>query len=412
MKIQCKKPSRKQGSALVITLILGVILLVTLGSYLILISSQKGLMTRSQGWNAALTMAEAGVEEALAQMNASPNDFSANSWNASGGVYGPMAHNLIGGNYSVAIVGAATPTVYSTGYVTVPISGDKISRQVKVTALKLGLFNVALAAKHSINFNGNGINTDSWNSHDPNLSTGGQYNPSKTSTNGSVASIDGLVNIGNHTIDGNLYLGPTATFANSDNQVLGTIFKDSNMEFPDVVVPAASWLSAPVASASGTQTHTFTTSGNYTVIDNLPIIINTGVTVTLDVTTSGSFSSSVQILGGTTNSGTAYIYLNGPNSVSIAGNAGNSSNRPENLYYYGSPTLTDITYSGNSTFAGVIYAPEANLTLNGGGDNINLIGSSITGTVTMNGHYNFHYDESLATNGPSRGFVINSWQEL
>src|SRR5450759_773336 len=272
MKIQGKKPSRKQGSALVITLILGVILLVTLGSYLILISSQKSLVTRSQGWNAALTMAEAGVEEALAQMNASPNDFSANSWSASGGVYGPMAHNLIGGNYSVAIVGAATPTVYSTGYVTVPISGDKISRQVKVTALKLGLFNVALAAKHSINFNGNGINTDSWNSHNPNLSTGGQYNPSKTSTNGSVASIDGLVNIGNHTIDGNLYLGPTATFANSDNQVLGTIFKDSNMEFPDVVVPTASWLSAPVASASGTQTHTFTTSGNYTVIDNLPIV--------------------------------------------------------------------------------------------------------------------------------------------
>src|SRR5450759_1773075 len=105
MKIQCKKQSRKQGSALVITLILGVILLVTLGSYLMLINSQKGLVTRSQGWNAALTMAEAGVEEALAQMNASPNDFSANNWNgnASGGVYGPMAHNLIGGNYSVAI---------------------------------------------------------------------------------------------------------------------------------------------------------------------------------------------------------------------------------------------------------------------------------------------------------------------
>jgi hypothetical protein len=410
MKIQCKKQSRKQGSALVITLILGVILLVTLGSYLMLINSQKCLVTRSQGWNAALTMAEAGVEEALAQMKASPNDFSANSWSASGGVYGPMAHNLIGGNYSVAIVGAATPTVYSTGYVTVPISGDKISRQVKVTALKLGLFNVAFAARHSINFNGNGINTDSWNSHDPNLSTGGHYDSNKISTNGSVASIDGLVNIGNHTIDGNLYLGPTATFANSDNQVLGTIFKDFNMEFTDVVVPTASWLSAPVASGI----HTFTTSGYYTVNDQSPIVINPGVTVTLDVTKSGSFSpSSVQIHGGTTNSGTAYIYLNGPNSVSIAGNtAVDSSNRPENLYYYGSPTLTDITYSGNSTFVGVVYAPEANLTLNGGGANINLIGSSITGTVTMNGHYNFHYDESLATNGPSRGFVINSWQEL
>ena len=410
MKIQCQKQSRKQGSVLVITLILGVILLATLSSYLMLIGNQKGLVTRSQRWNAALTMAEAGIEEALAQMNASPNDFSANSWVASGGVYGPMAHNLIGGNYSVAIVGAATPAVYSTGYATVPISGDKISRRVKVTTLKLGLINVAFAAKHNIDFNGNGIATDSWNSHDPNLSTGGHYDPSKTSTNGSVAGIDGFVNIGNHIIDGDLYLGPTATYSSGTNQVLGTIHRDSNMQFPDVVVPNASWQSAPVASG----VHTFTTSGDYTINDQLPMVINPGVTVTLNVTKSGSFSpSSVQIHGGTTNSGTAYIYLNGPTSVSIAGNtAVDASNRPENLYYFGLPTLTGITFSGTSTFVGVIYAPEVNLTLNGGGNNVNLIGASITGNITMNGHYNFHYDESLATNGPARGFVINSWQEL
>ena len=410
MKIQCQKQSRKQGSALVITLILGVILLVTLSSYLMLISSQKDLVTRSQGWNAALTMAEAGVEEALAQMNASPNDFSANSWGVSGGVYGPMAHNLIGGNYSVAIVGAATPTVYSTGYVTVPISGNKIFRQVKVTTLKLGLINVAFGAVNSIQFNGNGVFSDSWNSHDPNLSTGGQYDSNKTSTNGSVASLDGLVNIGNHTINGNLYLGPTASYRSGANQILGTIYTDYNVQFPDVVLPTASWLSAPTAAG----VHTFTTSGSYTVNDNFPMVINTGVTVTLNVTKSGSFSpSSVQIHGGTTNSGTAYLYLNGPTSVSIAGNTAiDASNRPENLYYYGLPTLNSITFSGNSTFVGVIYSPEAALTLNGGGNNSGLIGASITGSVTMNGHYDFHYDESLATNGPSRGFVINSWQEL
>ena len=410
MKIQCQKQSRKQGSVLVITLVLGVILLATLSSYLMLIGTQKGLVTRSQRWNAALTMAEAGIEEALAQMNASPNDFSLNSWGASGGVYGPMAHNLIGGNYSVAIVGAATPAVYSTGYATVPISGDKISRRVKVTALKLGLINVALAAKHNIDFGGNGIATDSWNSHDPNLNTGGHYDPSKTSTNGDVAGIDGLVNIGNHTINGDLYLGPTATYSSGTNQVLGTIHRDSNMQFPDVVLPPASWLPAPTASG----VHTFTTSGYYTVNDQLPMVINAGVTVSLDVIKSGSFTPpSIQIHGGTTNAGTAYIYLDGPNSVGIAGNtAPDASNEPENLYYLGLPSNTDITFSGNSTFVGVIYAPEANLTLNGGGGNVNLIGSSITGNVTINGHYDFHYDESLAKTGLSRGFVINSWQEL
>jgi len=32
-------------------------------------------------------------------------------------------------------------------------------------------------------------------------------------------------------------------------------------------------------------------------------------------------------------------------------------------------------------------------------------------SVTLNGHYDFHYDTALATNGISRGFVVSSWQE-
>jgi len=55
---------------------------------------------------------------------------------------------------------------------------------------------------------------------------------------------------------------------------------------------------------------------------------------------------------------------------------------------------------------------EADLTLNGGGNNNGLIGSSITKTITMNGHYDFHFDQSLLTAGPNRGFITTSWQEM
>ena len=55
------QPSARQGSALVVTLVLGVVLLVIMVSYLQLLGSQNKLVIRSESWNAALTMAEAGV---------------------------------------------------------------------------------------------------------------------------------------------------------------------------------------------------------------------------------------------------------------------------------------------------------------------------------------------------------------
>jgi hypothetical protein len=69
--------------------------------------------------------------------------------------------------------------------------------------------------------------------------------------------------------------------------------------------------------------------------------------------------------------------------------------------------------TGNSSLVGVIYAPSANLTLGGSGnDNIDLIGSTVTGTVTMTGHMNFHYDEALKDWGPALGYVVTAWNEF
>lgn len=427
MKTPSLKHSREQGSALLITLTLGVILLIGLTAYLMLLGTQKKLGTRSQSWNAALTMAEAGIEEGLAQANSSTSifttntsnpDFSNNGWGTSGSFYGPVNRNLQGGFYSVVISQSAPPTIYATGYVTVPISGDEVSRTVRVTTAAQGLFIFDLGAVDNINFNGNGVASDSYNSHDTNLSTGGQYDSSKTSTNGSIASKDGLVDLGNHTIDGSLYLGPTASYA-GNGTVSGSINYNYNVQFPDVTLPsgASSWptmvpLTVKISNKWVTY-YDFTTSGSYILSSDYPITVESGININLNVTSTTFSPTSLQIHGGVTNSGTAKLYINGPTSVSISGNTAiDASNRPENLWYFGLPTLTSITYGGNSMFVGVIYAPEANLTLNGGGNASGIQGASVSKTITMNGHYNFHYDESLATNGPTRGFVVTSWTEL
>ncbi|MEO5802947.1 MAG: hypothetical protein ABIR24_05420 [Verrucomicrobiota bacterium] len=91
----------------------------------------------------------------------------------------------------------------------------------------------------------------------------------------------------------------------------------------------------------------------------------------------------------------------------------NKSGYANNFHYYGLPTNTKLAFNGNGHFTGVVYAPQADFTLGGGGkDWKDFIGASISKTVKMNGHFNFHYDEALARKGPSRGYVITSWNEI
>ena len=418
-----KRRQSEQGFALLMTLGVVVILGITIGSYLLLVSQEEKTVVRSERWNTALTMAEAGVEEALAQMNASPKNFSANGWVVSSGTnYAPNSsvpnRTLTVGSYTVKIAAATIPTIYSTGYASVPGTSQQVSRSVKVTAQTEPLFSVGLGSVNSINMNGNGVSSDSWNSHSTNQSNNGLYN-GYVGTNGSVASEQGLVNIGNHTIDGNLYLGPNASYGGSGT-VSGTIYTDYNVQFPPPVLPTSdtngnsiSWLPATVSGG----TNTFTTGGYYFVNNSNPIYVKPGVNVTLHVQTQSFNPSTVTIGGGTTNSATLVIYHDPTSpggSMTLGGNStgGAIGNRPQNFLYFGLPNVASITLSGTSDFVGAIYAPTASLTLNGGGHGNNLMGSAIVSQVTLNGHYDFHYDESLATYGPPRGFIPITWQEL
>ena len=91
----------------------------------------------------------------------------------------------------------------------------------------------------------------------------------------------------------------------------------------------------------------------------------------------------------------------------------NQNTTADKFYYYGLPTNISVSISGNSAFTGVIYAPSAALSLGGGGNNTyDFVGASISSTISINGHYNFHYDENLSRVGPNRGFAISSWDEI
>ena len=67
---------------------------------------------------------------------------------------------------------------------------------------------------------------------------------------------------------------------------------------------------------------------------------------------------------------------------------------------------------GNGNFVGAIYAPSADFSLGGGGNNTyDFIGASVSKTIKMNGHFNFHYDEALRKNGMGQRYIPNNWKE-
>lgn len=405
-----------------LTLVMILAIGVVLASYLGLLGSRYKVTMRSQCWNAAVPILEAGMEEALTHLQDDLYNPAANGWTP-GILSGKQVYSkqrtfsdgsyFLVNIYNAAIGASNTPYIYSTGFVPSPLSlTHYISRTAKVMGTNEPMFGFALAALSTIQMNGNGVTSDSFNSGNPALSTNGQYDPTKTSTNGNVASVYGPVDFGNHSISGSLYLGPSASSTVPSSQVSGSIYTDFNASFPDVVLPATTWLPATTTMGGGTPAYDFVTSGDYYVTDSSNIQVEPGVTARVRVDTTAFNPANIHIVSSNGVSGTLIVYqVSG--TVSMSGSVTVDSGRARNFYYYGLPGVTSITYGGSSTFIGAIYAPEANLSLNGGGSGNGLIGSSLTKSIiALNGHYNFHFDEDLLSSGPTRGFVVTSWKEL
>ena len=396
-------------------------------AYLYLARAQRTLEAHSQSWNTALALAEAGIEEGLAQLNPGVSaiavniDRSANGWGGpANNFYGPVTRALPNGSYGVVISADTFPILYATGYVTIPSLETTVARTLRVGTTNSALFSAVLACKYNIDLAGNGITTDSFNSTNVNQSTAGRYDPAKASTNGDIASVMGFVNVANANINGTLYLGPTASDTiGSMGVVTGGISNDFNIEFPEVIVPTTTWL-PPNTTNAVINTNTFqyvfgpganNGSGDYTLTGLNGSLYVSNATVRL-LLTGNANPTYIEVAGSGSTAGNLTIYMDGP-SFTLSGNSTVDGWLAANLSYYGTTNNTQITFGGNASFTGTIYAPEADFKLGGGGSSVyDFVGAAVLRSATMNGHYNFHYDESLATSGPKKPFVPNSWTEL
>src|SRR5262245_57051633 len=116
MKTRAGNKGYEAGNVLVITLVLTLLAGSFIVYYLNLVRTQNSLVARSQGWNAALSLAEAGAEEALGHLNpGAPQsiiDRAGDGWGGpSGGIYGPISRTTAAGTYSVVCTDDKFPII-------------------------------------------------------------------------------------------------------------------------------------------------------------------------------------------------------------------------------------------------------------------------------------------------------------
>jgi hypothetical protein len=427
------KTTSESGSVLLIVLCIAIVLGIVTMSYMMMVSTQNKLVFRSQSWNTALTLAEAGIEDGLAQINVtfgtnySPS--AQTNWGYNSGIYGPKSKTLTNiGSYTATIIATngLTPSIIATGYAAVPYTTRPIKRVIQVDTTNQPLFTTAMAVLTMIDLKGNNLNVDSYDSTDPNHSTNGMYNPATRLAGGDVATVGGLIDVQNANIFGKLLVGPSASYAiGSGGQVgdltwtsgiePGWVQNDFNMAIRDVLPP----FTTGVAPGAGTGTNTYIlTSGDYYVNSDFVLQNNQTLYVAgnarLYVT--GNFSMKAQ--NGTfiniAPGASLKLYIGSPSGSPVTAQLAqiNPGGTASSFQLYGLPTLNTISWSGNGSYMGTVYAPEANLTAGGGGSaDYDFQGAVVCNTVNMNGHFSFHYDESLKR-FISGNFVVTNWREL
>jgi hypothetical protein len=448
----------QEGSALVMTLLTAVIIGMTLASYLTLVSSQNVSTMRSLAWNGTIPVVEAGIEEALTQLYYTGlTNLSANGWAGRADNTYHKSRDFGGGSrYHVLIkpfkIGKKeVPVIECTGYAPAPLapssqfgmilglspsfgssepSVPSVMRTVRVVASRRTPFDFAPVGSDSgIEMNGNNITTDSFDSTDPMQSTDGRYDPDKAGDKGDVATNSGLLSslrVGNADIKGRVATGPNGspdvgpsgsvgskTWVESGNSGIepGYFSDDANIDMPDVKLPFTESPSTPGGRVVDQTGYDYVLdTGNYQLSSFSGKVLVTG-NATLLVTDLVKFTGNdyIEIAPGAS----LKLYVAAP-SAEISGNGVvNGTGKAINFQYYGLPSNTEVKFRGNFSYTGVIYAPDANFSLGGGGNNTyDFVGAVMAKTIKFNGHVHIHADLGIRPDFPIALYVVESWNEI
>ena len=447
-----------RGTVLIVAMLLSAIMGVSLVSYIKLTTNTLKQAQRTFLGTSSMNLAEVGLEEAIYAFNQIDNTSLATAWS------GWTLNNAVSpktatrnftdffpGQNSTGIVKVyvqgydglvSAPVIISKSIVT-PDIGPTISRFIQVTLRKRGLFSNGLVARNNITWSGHPL-ADSWNSdpdNDPSTLPALAYSVATRTANIVIGSLTGDVALGSGgEVWGYAKTGTLGTITGGTVHGLGTTTDDPsrrtndfNATFPPVTVPSPTTVNT-IASTIGSgdlplelprSTDAANASdGKYYY--RLPGISSSGnatkiLTISANVVllpTAGSGASAISLGGNASiaiNSGsTLLVYTQG--NISIGGNGvGNSNPQPISFQVYGTNPATGVQtvdISGNGQLKALVYAPNASLSLNGGGTSGHVMGAAVANSITMNGGTEFHYDDSLGNFTSGNPYGISNWREL
>ena len=404
----------RSGSAVLAALIVGVLVSGLAATYLRTAYQDYRYSRELLMAFQALNLAEAGVENAIYSYNTG----NWNGWNLeSTGNYSRTFHIAHNRKVQVITDPSARPIVIFAEGLVDNTATPQISRQIIVELNKRGLFANGLTSKSGIVLNGSKISVDSYSS------SKGSYhstlNRGDKATIASTSIVSGIVEINNAEIWGYVAtgggepdIGPNGSIRGEDTEAgvdvdSDRVSYDFYADFPEITAP----------SMDGAQT-TFSggsigSPGNTSRYNLSSLNIGNGSTVTVygDVTivVDGETDIKGELIIDPDSSVEIYI----KDDMNVGGNGiVNEGSEPSSLQIYAvGNNVGEVKMHGAGTLYGVIYAPDSNVDLKGGGSVASVFGAIVADRITMNGNYSFHYDEDLADLGES-GFSVSVWQEL
>lgn len=454
-KPQPALPARSErGALLIVAMLISAVIAISIGSFLQLATQASQLSYRTLYAGSAMNASETGLEQAMWSVNKKrAGDASAwNGWSsASGGAVTRTFDlgTLSGGATVVAKVYVSNanltgnPFVISRSIIT-PTRGPTVERWVKIELTKRSKFVNGLVAKNGISFSGNA----SIDSYDSSIGPYGGANVNDHTAIGSSSIEVSSLSIGNADVFGyvaigtsdnsGLSVGPNGLvgpFGTSSGTITdGHVSNDFTADFTPESAPSATYTT--IAAITDNQVlprggDTAADDGKYyyrtTKVDfnNKILSIAPDSEVVLVLTDS---ITSIDIGGGSGELAIASdskltVYAQG--DVKIAGQgvangtdadsngtlSADEVGRPQNFLIYGTNTtgIRDYQIAGNGALSAVVYAPNADIKVNGNGD---IMGAFIGNKVGFSGsNAAFHYDESLAELTDGSPFGIEDWRE-
>jgi hypothetical protein len=453
---------RQKGSLLIVAMIFCAIIGVSLASYLQLGRTSLEISNRALYNNAAMNLAENGLEEAMYSLNrriADPS-YSWSDWTNSGGTGAwrtlPGSGTYTFDQNATGIVRVyvddylgGSPTAIARSTVTLGGSNRTIEKWVEVQLRKTSKFANGLVAREYIRFTGTNASVDSWNSDpDKNPATAAiPYGSGTRKANGSIGSAsvavgspllhnvsiwghvatggalpvvgsrglvgpfgtpEGTINTGWVSTDFTANFGPVTALGVAGYS-LGSVTTDLTLPRPGDT-PAADGRYYYIAASLSFDDKTLNIQKR-TASEPAPKIVLTLTSALESISITGT-SGALNI------EKDARLDLYAPGDILIAARgvmSGSTAiadvNQPIRLQIWGTKTSGGqrIELAGNGVLSAVVYAPQGSVRINGDTD---VCGSVVANDITVTGNAAFHFDESLADFGGTNPFRVARWKEL